>query len=135
MNPRRHISVLNTQRQSVETDQTIDSPAIVSKVSFFWGYTWYMQTPLENVGDGYTIEIQLLHGPTATPPRVAAVSVYKIDKITIDSGFTTLQFANLTGEEVAKKAVPVTKAAVDSSLDCEFEITKFHRDVKLESLA
>lgn len=135
VNPRLHISVYTPQRQTVESDQTIDSPAIVSKDYFFWGYTWYMQTPLENIGDDFTIEIELLHGPTATPPRVAAVSVYKINKMTIDSGFNTLQFSNLTGEEVAKKAAPVIKSTTDSSLECEFEITKFYRDVKLSSIA
>jgi hypothetical protein len=97
VNPRLGISITNNLNAPVEADQEIDAPAIVTKQSIWWGYTWYMQTPLENIGDDFSISIRLLHGPPGSPPGASGVvplSKYHIDKEDIDSGSIRFNFSS-----------------------------------------
>jgi hypothetical protein len=162
--PRFTVAVCNGQDEPVEAVQTIDSPALVKKDSIWWGYTFYMQTPLENIGNDFSIIIRLLHGPAGTTPSVVPTCKYRIEKAVIDSGHVKFNFISSPGGESVKaggekETTPRTDDNIsgtlrrmtmanrktssstatnveifDSCLEGEIEITKFYRDIDLEKL-
>ena len=81
------LSVVNDQNEPIEVVQEIDSPAYTSSDCIYWGYTWYMQTPLENIGEGFGLVVRILHDNASSTP----VARYHFNKETIDSGAYTFE--------------------------------------------
>ena len=157
-NPRLQISICNNQDIPIEPVQTIETPAVVKRDSIWWGYTFYMQTPIENLGNDFSIIVRFMHGSVIS---ALPISRYRIDKEVIDSGPTRFNFSS-TGDNsgaasagrsvstanpssdssmlkrmtfAAKKPVTANvEAAVDCALEAEIEITKFFRDIDIEDM-
>lgn len=127
MNPRLWISVHNGKGDPIEVIQEIEVPAITNKDSLWWGYNWYMQTPIENIGSDFTVTMRFVHG-TGTPLNSALLPTvqFPINKETIDSMSTTFSFSS---PAAATGGVPV----VEYVLEAEIIITKFFRHLDLET--
>ena len=57
-NPYMVISVYNARKQLVEERQQVLDPVIFSRKALYWGATWYMQTPIENLEDGGVVLVE-----------------------------------------------------------------------------
>ena len=139
VNPRLWISVCNSKEVPVEVVQEIDTPAMVKTDSIWWGYTWHMQTPLENVGSDFSILVKFLHdGNThAAANNLANVPTarYRINKETIDtmtSKFLLVAPAGAGGPPAGKKEV--LPDVLDFTVEGEIIITKSFRHIDLDSL-
>lgn len=87
------VNVLNSKQELLEQTQEFFSPVVVKSHSYWWGCTWYMQTPIENVDDDCRIQITLNQN-SATKKVELATSTYLINKSTIDTGNQIFSFAS-----------------------------------------
>lgn len=98
-NPRLQVSVCNPSNAPIEAVQTLEAPGIVKKDAIWWGTTWFMQTPLENIGEDFAVVVRLMHGPPGSPMGTSGqvpLSRYRIVKEDIDTGRVTLKFVTST---------------------------------------
>ena len=151
------LSVVNDQNEPIEVVQEIDSPAYTSSDCIYWGYTWYMQTPLENIGEGFGLVVRILRDNASSTP----VARYHFNKETIDSGAYTFELlsavvaiSTLTSADRAAKSesdvissfmhsisprpeahgpVVIPTGTTDSTLTSVIEITKMFRRVDIST--
>ncbi|KAG7383757.1 hypothetical protein PHYBOEH_009803 [Phytophthora boehmeriae] len=57
--PRIVISVMDGQRNLVEMRQQVSLQPVVAPNALLWGFTWHMQTPLENLPHGACVVLEL----------------------------------------------------------------------------
>lgn len=144
--PRLTISVCNSQGKAIEPERSIDSPALIRTDVIWWGYTWYMQTPIQNIGDDFCIVIRLHYGKVM-PDQPVLTARYHIDKEKIDSGKAVFSFSNCIGEPefadakqkrmsvvTPKGAPPQFDGKVESLIEAEIEITKSFRKIDLDRI-
>jgi len=60
-NPFIRISVYNAKKQLIEPPQDIPRSSFYRPAQLFWGSTWYMQTPLEQLSQGCYIILAFLN--------------------------------------------------------------------------
>ena len=144
--PRLSISVCNAQGKAIEPERTIDSPALIRTDAIWWGYTWYMQTPIQNIGDDFCIVVRLHYGKVLADQPVLTAR-YHIDKEKVDSGKTVFSFSSCVGEPefadvknkrmsvAASKGVPLHREpTVENLMEAEIEITKCFRKIDLDKI-
>ena len=127
VNPRLWIAVHNGKGDPIEVIQEIEMPAITKSDAIWWGYNWYMQTPIENIGSDFTVTMRFVHG-SGTPLNSALLPTvrFPIDKEAIDSMSTTFSFSS-------PATTGATVGAVEFMLEAEIIITKFFRHLDLET--
>ncbi|RLN96838.1 hypothetical protein BBJ28_00016687 [Nothophytophthora sp. Chile5] len=64
--PRLLLSVLDAQRNLVEMRQQVSVQPAVAPNALVWGFTWHMQTPLENLPHGACVVLELATTSTAS---------------------------------------------------------------------
>jgi myosin-5 len=64
--PRMVISVMDGQRNLVEMRQQVSVQPVPASNALLWGFTWHMQTPLENLPHGACVVLEL--ATTSTSP-------------------------------------------------------------------
>ena len=144
--PQLRVGVVTSSNALVEAWQTIESPALYTADSIWWGYTWRMATPLENVGEDVYLVVAFANGSlanTAQASGIAAVSRFKIDKEQIDTGAIKLLFEPSAtvemqpppsapgGRKGNSGAFPVIVSSNAILLDAEIEIVKNFRHTDL----
>ncbi|KAI9981334.1 hypothetical protein PInf_009030 [Phytophthora infestans] len=74
--PRIVISVMDGQRNLVEMRQQVSVQPVAASNALLWGFTWHMQTPLENLPHGACIVVELATTSTSSgsPTRDGALS-------------------------------------------------------------
>lgn len=140
------ISVCNAQGKAIEPERTIDSPALIRTDAIWWGYTWYMQTPIQNIGDDFCIVVRLYYGKVLADQPVLTAR-YHIDKEKVDSGKTVFSFSSCLGEpefadaKQKRMSVATSKGApqlrepnIESLMEAEIEITKCFRKIDLDKI-
>ena len=148
------LSVVNDQNEPIEVVQEIDSPAYTSSDCIYWGYTWYMQTPLENIGEGFGLVVRILHDNASSTP----VARYHFNKETIDSGAVKISMNTMNGvppapivtQHIEEKgfsaffsapkarestSIVLSPGTSDSVLESDIEITKMFRQVDITEAA
>ena len=148
------LSVVNDQNEPIEVVQEIDSPAYASSDCIYWGYTWYMQTPLENIGEGFGLVVRILHDNASSTP----VARYHFNKETIDSGAVKISMNTMNGvppapivtQHIEEKgfsaffsapkarestSIVLSPGTSDSVLESDIEITKMFRQVDINEAA
>ena len=140
-NLRISISVCNSQSNAVELEQSTDEPAIVKTDQLWWGSTWHMQTPLENIAEDVSIVLRLLSGNGTTPDASESVLTcrFPVNKYAIDTSKTVFYFKSAVYDDKppgpkAKPLAPASASDFEASLDVDLEIAKFYRDVDVDSL-
>lgn len=58
-NPYMSISVYNAHQQLVETVHNLPYPVVRRESFVWWACSWHMQTPMENLGDGCYVMVEL----------------------------------------------------------------------------
>jgi hypothetical protein len=90
------VSVLSKSSQLVEAVQDIPFPAIIRDAYLWWGCSWHMQTPLENVDEGCSIRFELKSfnglGDSRVGLSTLSAAIYPLDFGKIDSGMETMIF-------------------------------------------
>ncbi|ETP44036.1 hypothetical protein F442_09341 [Phytophthora nicotianae P10297] len=67
--PRIVISVMDGQRNLVEMRQQVSVQPVAASNALLWGFTWHMQTPLENLPHGACVVVELATtSASAAPP-------------------------------------------------------------------
>ncbi|OWZ16867.1 Myosin [Phytophthora megakarya] len=66
--PRMVISVMDGQRNLVETRQQVSEQPVAASKALLWGFTWHMQTPLENLPHGACVVLELATTSTSASP-------------------------------------------------------------------
>ncbi|KAJ8576171.1 hypothetical protein ON010_g3046 [Phytophthora cinnamomi] len=64
--PRIVISVMDGQRNLVEMRQQVSVQPVASSNALLWGFTWHMQTPLENLPHGACVVLELATTSTSS---------------------------------------------------------------------
>lgn len=89
-NPQLVVAVFNAKRDMIESSQFVTCPAVNQSKYLWWGQTWYMHTPLENLEAGCFVLVYFYHGANALKAegdkKETSWSVFPIDKETIDTG-------------------------------------------------
>ena len=161
--PHLVISVCNSQGRPVEPPREIDAPALVRKDSIWWGYTWQMHTPLQNIGDDFSIVIRLYYGNkksiagvnfgdhSPSGSNAVLTAKYRIEKDKIDTGKTVFSFSQANTEPFESEpknnvrmsilkspSAPPSpihrESVVENLLEAEFEITKLFRKIDLDQI-
>ncbi|KAF0685172.1 Aste57867_22874 [Aphanomyces stellatus] len=94
--PRLVLSVYDTQKNLVEKKQQVTSLPLVQSSSLYWGCTWHMQTPMENLPSGALVVIEVVSQQSSSAalmpssPRYGATdpicwTYIQIDKRTTDT--------------------------------------------------
>jgi hypothetical protein len=133
--------VVNAREEPIEVIQEISIPALVRRDFILWGYTWYMQTPLENIGDDFSIIFRFIHGLANINIELAPVCRYRLDKSILNTGIVRFIFHSPKSSDrhsVTKKIVNDGKehpeGPLEGTIDGEIEITKFFREINLEKM-
>ncbi len=136
------ISVYNDKKQVVETAREIRSPAMIAPAeaghggTIFWGHSWHMQTPLENLLPGSYLHIEyrpkgeaIISGQLA----VAASSLtFVIDANAIDSMLQTFELQPTV--EAGKQANPIHLHNERSYLLTDIVISRRSRSLDLKTI-
>jgi hypothetical protein len=87
-NPCVSISLYSSKLELVEASQDFVCPAVCTSVDMWWGYTYHMQTPLENIEDKCFLIVQFsqLFSSSGDRKSEQGWSALTINKATIDTG-------------------------------------------------
>lgn len=146
--PHLTVSLCNSQHQPVEPVQTIHSTCLKKSSSLWFGCTFHMQTPLENIGNDFVLLISLYVDDLCKYKHV-----FHIDKNKLDSGSTTFTFVKSSGianipVDGSKRQMtprggyfggvgnrsskmPLLGDTIESCLDADIVITKQFRETSL----
>lgn len=112
------ISLYDSKNDLVEDVQDINLPAVNQASQTWWGKTWHMQTPLQNIEPGSFIIISLHNSRELTDVDSPWIR-YDIDKETINSGIVNLQWRKRGGKGLMPDSIP--NGETDGS-SLEFEV-------------
>ncbi len=99
------VSIFNSKQQLIEESVTLASPVIAGTPGditsdFYWGSTWDMQTPLENLEPGSTLLVEFKdsadRGGAESASSVVHYIAYPVDAQTIDSTIMSASWRILT---------------------------------------
>jgi len=94
--PSLSMSVWSTKRHMVEAKQDVIYPAVIRNNFIWWGWTWHMQTPVENMAPGSVAVVELRDRRLNTKNgqlenMVLAWAVLHLDDNVVDSGNVNLE--------------------------------------------
>ena len=94
--PSLSISVWSTKRHMVEARQDVIYPAVMRNNFIWWGWTWHMQTPVENMAPGSIAVVELRDRRLSTKTgqlenMVLAWAVIHLDDNVVDSNNVNLE--------------------------------------------
>ena len=114
--PHLSIGVYTAANDLVEPVQDVVCPISAAEHHLWWGHTWHMQTPLENLAKGCVVVFRFYHCPFANFEARVETSwgFLKLNVDAIDSEVTILPF---TG----------------SNLEVEILISKRTRSIDIQS--
>ncbi|KAF1779235.1 P-loop containing nucleoside triphosphate hydrolase [Phytophthora cactorum] len=113
--PRIVISVMDGQRNLVEMRQQVSVQPVAASSALLWGFTWHMQTPLENLPHGACVIVELATTSTssASPTRDGATSPTLGASVLIPECWTYLQVDQRTAN-----SAPITAEMYKYPVDC-----------------
>lgn len=129
------ITVQNIQGKPLEAVQCCAFPAVVEEEQIWWGVTWYMQTPVENLESETMIMVEIKHANTTDFGLKLDLfwTFFSIDKATIDSELASLPLfpgAKPSGAMDKRKSKNLVPTAV---LEAELSLTKRFREIDLNT--
>lgn len=129
------IYVYNVKKQLVENAWELRNPAQIKRVEggsavqeVYWGSTWHMQTPLENLETGSYLVIEFhpdssIHSnPASRANTFATTAVYPINTEVINSGIQVLQLTVPADDGKSKQMNPIMLNSEKCSLQAELVI-------------
>ncbi|KAE9123575.1 Myosin-J heavy chain [Phytophthora fragariae] len=104
--PRIVISVMDGQRNLVEMRQQVSVQPVASSNALLWGFTWHMQTPLENLPHGACVVLELATTSTSSvsPTNDGPTSPTLGASILVPECWTYLQVDQRTANSTALTA-------------------------------
>ncbi|KAG6963194.1 hypothetical protein JG688_00008258 [Phytophthora aleatoria] len=126
--PRIVISVMDGQRNLVEMRQQVSVQPVAASSALLWGFTWHMQTPLENLPHGACVVVELATTSTssASPTRDGATSPTLGASVLIPECWTYLQVDQRTAN-----SAPITAEMYKYPVDLSSQHTLHRADAFL----
>ncbi len=132
------VSACNSQNELVESKQEVRGAAIVHSVEtvgpgpkkVYWGQTWHMRTPVENLEPGSLITVE--YKGRADGP-VVSMGQFAIERETIDSKEVTITLLPSV-DAAGRQPNPILLQNEKSSLSMEIVLSRKPRLIPFEPL-
>jgi hypothetical protein len=143
------VSVYNAKKQLIEDTRELHRPVqakhaddgSLAVIELYWGATWHMHTPLENLEPGSYLVIGFHPAIIASSGKASSSfstqATYPIDTDSIDTGLQTLQLSVAVedaGGKNARQLNPIAASSERSSLAAELIISTRDREVDVLSI-
>jgi hypothetical protein len=133
------ISVFNSHHQLMEAVKEFESPlwheqdSSRTDLMVFWGYTWHMQTPLDNLEPGSLLIIEY-KSPAVNHNSfsVSTMCTIDLDVATIDSGEKTISLTS--SSDIGKQQNPVFAQNDKSTLNIDFVVNRKNGAIDYRSI-
>ncbi|GMF27817.1 unnamed protein product [Phytophthora lilii] len=126
--PRMVISVMDGQRNLVEMRQQVSVQPVPASNALLWGFTWHMQTPLENLPHGACVVLELAttSASSVSPANDGATSPTLGASVLVPECWTYLQVDQRTAN-----SAPITAEMYKYQVDLSSQNTLHRADAFL----